>query len=179
MYCPKCGVANSDQASFCYQCGANLKTSEQEPGQIAQGVPLVAAYAGFWKRLAAYIIDYFIVSAVTSVINFIFYGVLSFATYETIIFTAWILSPILLAGSWLYFALMESSTKQATLGKMALGIIVTDTGGRRITFGRATGRYFSKILSYIIFLIGYIMIAFTEKKQGLHDILANTLVVNK
>lgn len=80
---------------------------------------------------------------------------------------------------WLYYALMESSSRQATLGKMALGIIVTDTEGQRVSFAKATGRHFGKIVSGIILYIGFIMIAFTEKKQGLHDIMANCLVVIK
>ena len=84
--------------------------------------------------------------------------------------------PAILCG-WLYFALMESSANQATLGKMAIGIKVTDMSGRRIGFGQATGRYFGKILSSMILLIGYIMAAFTEKKQALHDMLAGCLVV--
>jgi uncharacterized RDD family membrane protein YckC len=74
---------------------------------------------------------------------------------------------------------MESSSKQATLGKMALGIIVTDLEGQRISFGKATGRHFSKIVSGIILYIGFIMVAFTEKKQGLHDMMAGCLVVVK
>ena len=78
--------------------------------------------------------------------------------------------------NWLYFALLESSSMQGTLGKKALGMIVTDLSGNRIGFGRATGRYFGKILSAIILGIGFIMVAFTERKQGLHDLLANTLV---
>jgi uncharacterized RDD family membrane protein YckC len=78
---------------------------------------------------------------------------------------------------WLYYALMESSAKQATLGKLALGIVVTDLSGKRITFGRATGRYFGKILSGMIMCIGYIMAGFTERKQALHDIMAGCLVV--
>ncbi|MBI9072485.1 MAG: RDD family protein [Melioribacteraceae bacterium] len=79
---------------------------------------------------------------------------------------------------WLYYALMESSSKQATLGKMAVGIKVTDMSGARIGFGKASGRYFGKILSGLILNIGYIIAAFTEKKQALHDILAGCLVVN-
>lgn len=79
--------------------------------------------------------------------------------------------------SWLYYALMESSQRQATLGKLAAGIKVTDVNGNRISFLQATGRYFAKILSGLMFGIGYLMIIFTEKKQGLHDILAGTLVV--
>jgi uncharacterized RDD family membrane protein YckC len=78
---------------------------------------------------------------------------------------------------WLYFALMESSAKGATLGKMALGLRVTDLSGNRISFGRATGRYFGKIVSGMIFSIGYIMAGFTQQKQALHDIMAGCLVV--
>ena len=80
---------------------------------------------------------------------------------------------------WFYFAAMESSPKQATLGKLALSMKVTSLQGERISFGKATGRYFGKILSALILLIGFLMIAFTEKKQGLHDMLAGTLVANK
>jgi uncharacterized RDD family membrane protein YckC len=60
---------------------------------------------------------------------------------------------------------------------MALGIRVTDLDGGRISFGRATGRYFGKILSGLILGIGFLMAAFTERKQALHDLLAGTLVV--
>ena len=74
---------------------------------------------------------------------------------------------------------MESSSKQATLGKLALGIVVTDLSGNRISFGRATGRYFGKIVSGMIMCIGYIMAGFTERKQALHDIMASCLVILK
>ena len=60
---------------------------------------------------------------------------------------------------------------------MALGMKVTDLAGNRISFLRATGRYFAKIISALILFIGFIMVAFTEKKQGLHDMIAGTLVV--
>jgi uncharacterized RDD family membrane protein YckC len=77
----------------------------------------------------------------------------------------------------LYVAALESSSRQATAGKRALGIVVTDGHGRRITFAGATGRYFAKILSAITLGIGYLMIVFTSKEQGLHAKVARTLVV--
>lgn len=80
---------------------------------------------------------------------------------------------------WLYFALQESSSKQATIGKRAIGIKVADMSGKRISFGKATGRHFGKIISSIILMIGFIMAAFTAKKQALHDMMAGTLVVMK
>jgi uncharacterized RDD family membrane protein YckC len=85
---------------------------------------------------------------------------------------------VMVAG-WLYFALMESSNKRATLGKMALGLMVTDLEGNKINFGKATGRYFGKIISGIILYIGFFMAGFTERKQALHDMMAGCLVVNK
>jgi uncharacterized RDD family membrane protein YckC len=83
---------------------------------------------------------------------------------------------LLVFGSWLYEAFMESSSYQATLGKMIFGMKVTDLNGNRISFERATGRHFAKWLSGMILCIGYIMVGFTERKQGLHDLLAGTLV---
>ena len=82
-------------------------------------------------------------------------------------------------GGWLYYTLMESSRFQGTLGKMAVQIKVTDLDGNRISFGQATGRHFGKFLSAILLGIGFIMVAFTEKKQGLHDVMAGCLVVRK
>jgi uncharacterized RDD family membrane protein YckC len=81
---------------------------------------------------------------------------------------------------WIYNASMESSKHQGTLGKMALGLIVTDSQGRPIGFGHATGRYFAKIITGLIPLgIGYAMAGFTEKKQALHDMIAGCLVLRR
>jgi uncharacterized RDD family membrane protein YckC len=81
--------------------------------------------------------------------------------------------------SWLYFGLLESSKLQGTLGKAALNIQVTDLHGRRISFGRATGRYFGKWISGALFLIGYLIQPFTRRRQTLHDLMAGTLVVRR
>ena len=79
--------------------------------------------------------------------------------------------------TWLYFALQESGAHQATIGKRMMGLRVFDMNGQRISFGRASGRYFAKILSALILLIGFVMIAFTARKQGLHDMIAGTVVL--
>ena len=84
---------------------------------------------------------------------------------------------VAVVGVWLYYALFQSSKWQATPGKRFFRIKVVDYHGNRISFGRATARYFSKYLSSLIFFIGYFMIIFTEKKQALHDMIAKTLVV--
>lgn len=80
---------------------------------------------------------------------------------------------------WIYYATMESSFKQATIGKMALSIIVTDIQGKRLSFWRASGRYFGKLLSTLILMIGFLMVFFTKNRQALHDIIAQCLVVSK
>jgi uncharacterized RDD family membrane protein YckC len=80
---------------------------------------------------------------------------------------------------WFYQATQESSAHQATFGKRAVGLKVTDVHGTRLTFGRATGRSFAKVLSNWTFLIGYAMAAFTRRRQALHDPMAGTLVVKK
>lgn len=118
-------------------------------------------YAEISKRFAAMIIDGLICSVIYWVVYLLFgyYGGL-----------------IEIASCWLYFALMESSEKQATLGKIALGIVVTDLYGNRISFGKATGRYFGKFIS-AIFLIGYILAFSNPRKQALHDTMAGTLVL--
>ena len=89
------------------------------------------------------------------------------------------LSTSILLITWFYYALLESGARQATVGKMVLKIKVTDATGGRISFARASLRYFSKILSNLFLMIGYIMAGFTEKRQALHDMIANTYVVRK
>ena len=181
MFCPKCGVANDDQSKFCQKCGANLPTVAKDaaPGEATPQQAAVSAsgveYAGFWKRLAAWIIDAVLVWIVVIVFSIFFrpwVGPWRHPHPVSVVFF-WLIA------SWIYWALLESSSSQATLGKMALGIIVTDMEGKRISFARATGRHWAKIISSIILYIGHIMIAFTSRKQGLHDLIADCLVVVK
>lgn len=135
-------------------------------------------YAGFWKRFAAFIIDGLILMVCGFIIGGFIDLVHEFTTGASSSAGALgNLGGIILG--WLYFAIMESSSTQGTLGKMALGIKVTDLSGNAISFGKATGRYFGKIISAFILFIGYLMVAFTSRKQGLHDMMAGCLVVNR
>lgn len=137
-----------------------------------------AIHAGFWRRCAAYTIDYFITFVASYVVGLIAGFALAAGQGAAGMMTAPTIGGILgLVVGWLYFALQESSAQQATLGKRALGIKVTDGNGARIGFGRATGRFFGKLLSGLIFAIGFMLAGWTQKKQALHDMLANTLVV--
>ena len=135
-------------------------------------------HAGFWRRVAAYFID--------SVI--LFFAALLVGTVLTLgmaatggiaaAFAAGMLNYVIfIAIYWLYFALQESSAAQATLGKRAFGLKVTDDRAHRISFGRATGRFFGKFVSSFILGIGYLLAGFTARKQALHDMMASTFVV--
>ncbi len=103
----------------------------------------------------------------------------AFAALAVLAGLAFVLVPLMFAATWLYEAFMTSSSWQGTVGKHILGLKVTDDNGNRIGFGRATARYFSKFISSMCFCIGYIMVAFTDKKKGLHDMIAGTLVMKR
>lgn len=155
-------------------------------------------YANFGMRLVAYLIDSVLMSIVSSIILTLCLGPTigtmmttesmnpeNLSEEETMAFLGTMMAAVgsmvifSLIMQWLYFAIMESSANQGTLGKMALGIKVTDMNGDRISFLRATGRFFAKIISGMVLMIGYIMAAFTERNQALHDMMASTLVLKK
>jgi len=154
-------------------------------------------YAGFWLRLVAVIIDGIIIGVAQSfiIVPLLAAVGLSFASgAENMDFSdpeqiAGMIAGImaLAGGYWLlatciqilYFTFMESSKNQATVGKMALGLIVTDINGGKLDFSKALVRNLCKIISNLTLLIGYIMAGFTEKRQALHDMIASTLVVKK
>jgi uncharacterized RDD family membrane protein YckC len=175
-------------------------------GQVPTGYPppppAAAAefrgYAGFWIRFLAVIIDGAVVSAVMIPLWIVFGGVMiaalgvhptvpsippvpgeppdvrAFMGVLPMLVMFW---PVGIAVSWLYEALMTSSPRQATLGKMALHLKVTDKDGRRLSFLHATGRHFAKWINGFTMNIGYIIAGLTERKQGLHDMIAGTYVI--
>jgi uncharacterized RDD family membrane protein YckC len=156
------------------------------PSAAGAYVPVTAAvgYGGFWIRVVAFIIDGIIVRAAAWPVSMIFglgglagmMGGFPHGGLGLHLFGSGLVAVIVVFGSWLYEAFMLSSPYQATLGKMIFGMKVTDLQGNRISFARATGRHFAKWLSGLCLCIGYIMVGFTERKQGLHDMLAGTLV---
>jgi uncharacterized RDD family membrane protein YckC len=158
-------------------------------GARAPSMPLVgstslpagaAIHAGFWRRCAALLIDSFIVGIGGAVVQGVFGLGIAFseaARPAAFIGITGLAMLVMFVGQWLYFALFECGRLQATPGKLALGIKVVDDLGRRVDFGRASGRYFGKILSSLILNIGYLMAGWTARKQALHDLLAGTLVV--
>ena len=163
------------------QQSVNFARSDVAPGEIAQAEEGFdkKGYAGFWKRAIASLVDGIVMSVVTYISDaltglfFLMFGLTDTTFANTVTFI------IGLFAAWLYYALLESSSVQATLGKLLLGIKVVDLKGRPISFARATGRLYGKYLSFMILGIGILMVAFTKKKQGLHDIIAGCLVINK
>lgn len=135
-------------------------------------------YAGIGKRFLAAFIDGIILSIVGTIVNLIIAAVLGGGEDGAVAVQAAGSLVGLLIG-WAYYAIQESSPKQATIGKQAMGLVVTDIEGRPISFVKASIRHFSKILSALILMIGYIMAFFTERKQALHDMIAGTLVLQK
>ncbi len=205
MYCSKCGAMLGTDAAYCVSCGAPAVRTmiAATPSPVVPANVGVAGfsttqsmtYAGFWLRFVAHLIDGLILSVgvFALVIPLIFLTGLA-ATLENLPhYTSEQPSPAAVAGivalvltfiavgmllQWLYYAYLESGEKQATWGKLVMGLYVTDIAANRISFGRASGRYFAKIVSGLIPLgIGYIMAGFTERKQALHDMIAGCLVL--
>ena len=204
MFCIHCGVPLPEGAAYCASCGAPVAAAAREtwtaapqPGPVpgpAAPAPVAAArppaYGGFWRRFWSYLIDRFVLGVVFTPVGFMVLAPMmateSFGWTDTDLpaeaITA-LLGAILtvlffaLLGSWLYYALMQSSSRQATLGQLALGIRVTDLEGRRVSFARASGRYFATVLTGLTFGIGYLVMLFTARRQTLHDLIAGTLVL--
>ena len=128
-------------------------------------------YGGFWIRVGAVAIDFVVLLIPSLLISALAQLVFSEEEFE---FVEFFYQTLLW---WVYSSVLHSSSWQATIGKKVLGMKVVDYSGERISFGRATGRYFASFLSTLILGIGFMMVGWTKRKQGLHDFMANTLVV--
>jgi uncharacterized RDD family membrane protein YckC len=164
--------------------------AEVAPPRAIQSTPLGSGEAlpnaGFWLRLVAVVIDTIITGTMSACANYAVYfawGLILRASDgkisidEAMPFIIITVSLAAIAINWLYYAGLESSRRQATLGKLAMGLRVTDMNFARLRFKQATGRYFAKFVSAIILGVGFLMAAWTTRKQGLHDIMAETLVL--
>ncbi|MFU1797953.1 RDD family protein [Paenibacillus azoreducens] len=150
-------------------------------------------YASFWKRLLAYCLDLIVVWLIFFVLESVFYRIRGIyaqyllnqgASIEDLNHVIYfdisknVALILILIICWLYFALMESSGRQATWGKKWVGLIVVNERYERLRFGKASKRFWSKMLSSLILCMGYIMVFFTQYRQSLHDKIAKTYVVN-
>ncbi|MET0229972.1 MAG: RDD family protein [Rhodanobacteraceae bacterium] len=140
--------------------------------------PGASIHAGFWRRSAAALLDGIVIGVIGWIIGMVLMvGLFASGSLSAMMAGAVLNYFVMIALYWLYFALQESSAAQATLGKRALGIKVTDEHAGRIGFARATGRFFGKIISSLVLYIGFMLAGWTERKQALHDIMASTFVV--
>jgi len=167
MKCPECGLINPDSALRC-DCGFDFQSQSTKESYVE----FIPKYAGFWFRFGALFVDSFF-----TVITYGGIAILISRSTSIIIKPNTLVYILFLIYSWIYWAGMESSSKQAMIGKMARKIKVTDLNGKRISFRRASGRFLGKLLSNATTLIGYLMAAFTIKKQALHDILTGCFFV--
>jgi len=195
QFCSRCGTALVPvvtPAAVTPSAPASMPAALAAPASSPIGVSIPAAsyapvapyaaagpYGGFWIRVVAAIIDSIVINIVAVPLVLIILAMGGAATAlggfsrEALpILVILLIVPIILVGNWLYEALMESSGRQATVGKIVCGLKVTDFSGNRISFGRATGRHFAKMASGM----GFALAGFTERKQALHDMLAGTLV---
>jgi uncharacterized RDD family membrane protein YckC len=209
MFCSRCGRQVVEGNRFCQACGQEVGAAVvAAPAAASMSPPAITAsaqvstplpYAGFWERFGAYLIDGLILGIPFGVVVIVLIsmlgglGVMMHRNLESSrdpraaaallgpMFGVFFLAMLgFLILQWLYFAGMESSERQATFGKSVMSLRVTNYEGQRISFGHATGRFFAKIVSGLVPLaIGYLMAAFTERKQALHDLIAGTLVLRK
>jgi uncharacterized RDD family membrane protein YckC len=198
MFCPKCGKETDASGKFCQWCGADIESVQSKPIAIPEEDegPEVGVYAGLGRRLIAFIIDIILIllfDLVAAGVFNLFRGFqnlyyymqgVSPADLTTEGTTAALFGSILAAYGltlivvpWLYYAGFESSRSQATPGKVLMNLVVTDLQGNKPTFARTSLRFFWKYISALIIFIGFIMIGFTEKHQGLHDRLSGCLVL--
>ena len=203
VFCSKCGAQNFATAQSCQKCGGSLSVGlapmqPASPPQAYAAAPAVAyaavptsRYGGFWLRFLAHLIDHVILGIVAAPLFFILVlpviirvvndagrnQELSPELIVAIVGSIFVYILLAFVGVWLYEALLTSSSWQGTVGKRVLQLKVTDELGNRIGFGRSTGRFFAKFLSSVIFYIGFIMVGLTDRKRGLHDMLAGTLVM--
>ena len=147
---------------------------QASPVPAATAVKTEVVYAGFWWRVLAYLIDLAVIGCVQTVLAA---GV--FAASSGDLRTIVNIAPVCSLIAWAYYALLESSPARGTLGKVALSLFVADVHGDPITFYRASARYWLKLLSSLTFGLGWLLPAFTPRKQALHDLLSGCLVLRK
>jgi uncharacterized RDD family membrane protein YckC len=148
MFCTQCGAQVDSSKQFCANCGKSLSGATPAASAVSHLSP---PYAGFWRRVAAWILDYIILIVIMMVLAVPLSLAGKTQQVAPLVLLMYGLVP------WLYFAISESSSAQGTLGKAAAGIRVTDIQGEQLSFGRATGRYFGKILSGITMSVGFAM----------------------
>lgn len=172
------GQAEWQPISTIPELSSLLNSTSQSANPLASQSQRRLRYSNFWRRFAAQLFDFVILQSIGIGLGFLVVAfVLPSGSSEQVLYTCAVSAQILL--NWLYNAAMESSMLQGTFGKLAMELKVTTLTGTRVSFGQASARYFGKILSALLFGIGFLMIGMTEKRQGLHDLLSDCLVLDQ
>ena len=189
--CANCGSDRQSNERFCLFCG-DVRSDEDHKNHVSSqssadrgsSAPATYEYAGFWLRFWAGGVDMALEALgallLTLAIDFLlqhFGNMLDIDPWDSKVFAGGAFILIWAVGSWLYCAFMESSSWRATIGKRLLGLEVITSDGRRMSFGRATERHFMKFLSLFCGTIGFLMSAWTKRRQALHDMPCDALVI--
>ena len=191
--CSSCGNPLLPDGEFCLYCGDLLHQTAHPEAKLCHPSSLTERaletrasleYAGFWLRVWAGYIDVTLEALVALLVTAIFDAVMRLITpkYGLSPITARYLTGIvfifvLAIGSWLYAAFSESSRWRATLGKRVVGLQVLTASGGQLSFGQATVRHFMKFLSLFTATVGFMMAGWTRRRQALHDIPSDCIVV--
>jgi len=191
--CTSCGNVRLPDGRFCLFCGDLLSDSTPNAAAASQGntpldglarTPASSNYAGFWRRVWAGSIDVILEAigalVLTVVVDFFlrrFGRLLGFSAWDSKFATGMSYILLLAVGSWLYCAFAESSSWRATVGKRLLGLQVVRADGGRLSFGQATVRHLMKFLSLFTAGFGFMMAGWTKRRQALHDMPSDCLVV--
>ena len=199
MFCPKCGKETDASGKFCQWCGADIESIPAKPVAAPEEDegPEIGVYAGLGRRFIAFIVDMILVLltggiviaffSLTNGLKYAYYMTVSGVSYHDLTEAGSLdaaLAPVVAAFGmlvivvpWLYFAGFESSRSEATPGKVLMSLRVTDLDGNKPAFARTTLRFFGKFISTLIIFIGFLMIGFTRRHQGLHDKIPGTVVL--
>lgn len=169
MYCSKCGKSYQADFKICPYC--NKKKSVAAPVRDNFGNYHERTYirvfqfkqADFSLRIAAMMIDLIILMIPCFILIYLAKGIGVFASIVI---------------GWAYYALLESSTLQGTIGKFALKLEVTNLEGQPISLLQSTKRYFAHYLSVLTLGAGFVILAFNDKKQAIHDLLTDCMVLD-
>ena len=180
--CAGCHAVNSAAAQYCYKCGLPL------PQTLSTGYENPMRYAGFWIRLVAYIIDAMLIGIVADMVTIpLFFHYIGFS-FD---YNSWLSSGTIPAGFWIYYLwsflivflfgviyyTFAIGKWGRTVGKMAVKIKVVKTDGSRVSYWRAFGRGIAFYLNQFTLGLSFLIIAFMSKKRGLHDYIADTVVI--
>ena len=177
LACPRCHASNRAGTTFCFSCGYPLEASRAEGFAASGPAPVAGVPAGFWVRLLAWFIDSILLIAVQLLMLTLVPGISVESYYSDESLWTWPDTIMVLVGAAYYT--VGVSVYSTTIGKRALSLYVLRRDGTKVSGPRAFGRHLATGLSALVLFVGYLMIAFSSDKRGLHDHICDTIVVRR